>query len=145
MNKTLKIIVVILIFVAFFILAQILIDKFKPVPPPVEINTEKVIVTYPRAQEQISSPLIVKGMARGNWYFEASFPVVLTNWNGLIIGQGIAQAEGDWMTTNYVPFTATIDFEKPSYGKNGFLILKKDNPSGLPEYDGAIEIPINFK
>jgi len=38
-----------------------------------------------------------------------------------------------------------LNFTKPSYGKNGFLILEKDNPSGLLQYDDSLEIPVNFK
>ncbi len=98
----------------------------------------------PLANTVISSPLVVKGEARGNWFFEASFQVFLTDWDGLIIAEGIATAEGEWMTTDFVPFTATLNFIKPSYGATGSLILKKDNPSGLPQYDDALEITVKF-
>ena len=103
-----------------------------------------IYVSYPRNDDKISTPLIIKGEAKGTWYFEASFPVVLTDWDGKIIAQGVAKAESDWMTTNFVPFTVTLNFTKPSYGQNGFLILKKDNPSGLSQNDDSLEIPINF-
>ncbi|MEK7567771.1 MAG: Gmad2 immunoglobulin-like domain-containing protein [Patescibacteria group bacterium] len=88
---------------------------------------------------------VVKGEARGFWFFEAGFPVILTDWDGKIIGEGIAQARSDWMTENFVPFEATLNFTKPDYGKRGTLILKKDNPSGLSEHDDVLEIPINFQ
>src|SRR5690606_37433420 len=52
----------------------------------------------PIAGEVISSPLVVTGAAKGFWFFEASFPVILTNWDGLIIAEGVATAQGDWMT-----------------------------------------------
>ena len=104
-----------------------------------------LLIEFPHPNEKISSPLVVKGQARGTWFFEASFPIVLTNWDGLIIGQGIAMTAENWMTTEYVSFEATIEFEKPEYGENGFLILQKDNPSGLPEHDDAVEIPILFE
>jgi len=109
---------------------------------------------YPAPASYISSPLTVTGQARGNWYFEADFPVVLVNWDGLIIAQGIAQAKVDpshedgagWMTEEFVPFTATLEFTADiSVSNRGALILKKDNPSGLPEYDDALEIPVFFK
>lgn len=100
---------------------------------------------YPRSNDEISSSLIIEGEARGYWFFEASFPVVLVNWDGLIISQGIATAESDWMTEDFVPFKAVLEFEKPEYKNNGTLILKKDNPSGLPENDDALEIPVIFK
>ncbi len=99
----------------------------------------------PRPNEIIKSPLAIKGEARGYWFFEASFPVYLTNWDGLIIAEGIAQAKEEWMTENFVPFEVTLNFIKPEYGDRGTLILKKDNPSGLPEHDDALEIPINFE
>jgi len=94
--------------------------------------------------DEISSPLVLTGEASG-WYFEGSFPVFLVNWDGLIIAQGIATAKGDWMTPSFVPFEATLTFTKPDYKDNGALILKKDNPSGLPQYDDALEFSIIFK
>lgn len=106
---------------------------------------DKIRVSFPQVSDRISSPLVVTGEARGTWFFEASFPVTLTNWDGLIIAEGYAQAEGEWMTEDFVPFKATLNFTKPSYGERGFLILQKDNPSGLPQNDAALEIPIYFK
>jgi hypothetical protein len=101
-------------------------------------------IDYPRPNQVIQSPLTVTGEARGPWFFEASFPVILTNWDGLIIAQGIAQAKSDWMTTDFVPFEARLTFavDKSAYSNKGSLILKKDNPSGLPQNDDALEIPI---
>lgn len=106
--------------------------------------SDKIILNYPKPNDVISSPLVITGQARGTWFFEASFPVVLTDWDGLIIASGIAQAKGDWMTEKFVPFEATLTFDTPAYKNNGSLILKKDNPSGLPEHDAALEIPILF-
>jgi len=104
-------------------------------------------LSNPRPNQVIKSPLVVTGVARGSWFFEASFPVFLVNWDGLIIAQGIAQAKSDWMTTGFVPFEAILTFvvDKDVYSTRGALILKKDNPSGLPEHDDALEIPIVFQ
>jgi len=104
-------------------------------------------VTSPRPGETVSSPFSVTGEARGNWFFEASFPVFLTDWDGKIIAQGFAQAKGDWMTVDYVPFTATLTYttDAQTYKDSGTLILKKDNPSGLPEHDNALEIPVRIR
>lgn len=99
-----------------------------------------------RPGDVIESPVKIMGEARGPWFFEASFPVYVINWDGLIIGEGIATAEGDWMTEEFVPFSTEITFEKPDlYPERGTLILQKDNPSGLPEHDDALEIPIRFE
>ena len=97
----------------------------------------------------ISSPLTISGMARGTWYFEASFPIILTDGDGLIIAQGVAQAKSDWMTSEFVPFESTIEFTKPvnaaAFGNRASIILKNDNPSGDPVRDMSVEIPVQFQ
>lgn len=109
------------------------------------IENASIEIFSPLPQQSITSPLTITGKARGNWFFEASFPISIVNWDGLIIGQGIAQAQGEWMTEEFVPFEARITFDKATYKNNGSIILQKDNPSGLPENDDALEIPIFFK
>ena len=101
-------------------------------------------VFRPEPNAVITSPLVIEGEARGTWFFEASFPIVLTDWDGKIIAQGHAEAQDEWMTENFVPFKATLTFTVPAYGERGFLILQKDNPSGLPEHDDSLEMPIKF-
>ncbi|MDP1706760.1 MAG: Gmad2 immunoglobulin-like domain-containing protein, partial [bacterium] len=114
-------------------------------------KADLIRLDWPKAGQEISSPLEITGEARGVWFFEASFPVFLVDWDGRIIAQGIATAHppagGDWMTENFVPFKAKLEFtvEKDIYSNRGALILKKDNPSGLPEHDDALEIPVVFK
>lgn len=142
MKNTLPIIIVILIVAGIGAWWQFGAEQSAPVA------TAFIRVDSPRPNQIIKSPLAVTGEARGNWFFEASFPVVLTDWDGRIIAQGIAQASEDWMTTDFVPFEATLEFQKPEFigdfSTRGFLILKKDNPSGLPEHDDAVEIPVVF-
>ncbi len=93
---------------------------------------------------------MLEGKARGYWFFEGSFPVVLTNWDGLIIAEGFATAEGEWMTEDFVPFKGELTYTSPykagdpDFMKRGSLILKKDNPSGLPENDDAFELTVFF-
>lgn len=110
-----------------------------------EKHKDLIVLDTIHAGSYISSPVTIAGRARGSWFFEASFPISIVNWDGLIIGQGIAQAKSDWMTEEFVPFEATISFDKATYKNNGSIILQKDNPSGLPENDDALEIPIFFK
>lgn len=107
-------------------------------------KTDLIRVDYPLPNQVITSPLIIKGQARGAWFFEASFPVVLVDWDGKIIAQGIAQAKSNWMTTEFVPFEATLSYvaDQNVYSTKGALILRKDNPSGLPANDDALEIPV---
>ncbi len=100
-------------------------------------------VTSPSAKAKVSSPLTIEGEARGNWYFEASFPISLVDASGTVVASGIGKAQGDWMTTEYVPFTATLTWTK-AVATSGILILKRDNPSGLKENDASVAIPVRF-
>lgn len=106
-------------------------------------------LTSPRPNDKIKSPLTIKGEARGIWFFEGSFPVFLTDWDGKIIAKIPATAKGEWMTENFVPFEAVLEFKTPddigTFSNSGTLILRKDNPSDLREHDDALEIPIFFR
>jgi len=104
---------------------------------------ELIKVDSPRPNVKVSSPLTITGQARGTWYFEAQFPVKIFDANNNEIGTGIAKATGDWMTENFVPFTATLEFTAPATA-TGTLILKNDNPSGDPTKDKQLIIPIRF-
>jgi hypothetical protein len=109
-------------------------------------KSDLITVAIPRPGESIASPLTLMGSARGTWFFEGSFPVTVVDWNGLIIGEGIATANGEWMTEDFVPFSAIVNFTVPTDTpyRRGTIILQKDNPSGLPEHDNALEIPVTF-
>lgn len=100
-------------------------------------------VESPQANDTITSPLVIKGKARGFWFFEASFPIRLYDDNGELLTTAIAQAQDDWMTEEFVPFTAELKFENPKTEK-GTLVLEKDNPSGLPENADELKMPVLF-
>jgi hypothetical protein len=105
---------------------------------------DKIKVTKPQPNEIISTPLEIEGEARGFWYFEAVFPIRLYDGKGNLLGQTAAQAQGDWMTEEFIQFRAELEFS-PSTTESGLLILEKDNPSGLPENAGELKIPVIFK
>ena len=176
MNHPLRLLLVVLVLVGgFFVWKQMnpSIENIPVTEEPIIVEDETTPETLPLFSSEkgvslflsepisgsvITSPLTLSGTAPGTWYFEASFPVSLVNWDGLIIAQGIMTAHGDWMTQEQVPFQGVIEFtdilpltpekEDPktleSFMKKGTLILKKDNPSGLPENDDALEIPVLF-
>lgn len=117
----------------------------QPVIPPT--TDARIQVDMPQPQDTIQSPITISGQARGYWFFEATAPVMMTDWNGLIIGEGHIQATEDWMTEEFVPFKGTLNFEVPENTpyKRGTLIVQRHNASGLPENDAAVEIPIYFE
>jgi len=108
-------------------------------------KADLIRVEIPRPNAIISSPLVVKGRARGFWFFEASFPIRLYDANGVNIplNPPYIMATTDWMTEEFVPFLAELEFQNPAT-ETGVLVLEKDNPSGLPEQADELRIPVRF-
>ena len=99
---------------------------------------------FTAAERKNRQPLIISGKARGNWFFEASFPVKLVDENGNELANGTAAAQSDWMTEDFVEFLATFEFTAPPTTA-GTLILQKDNPSGLSEHNNQLIVPVEFE
>ena len=110
-------------------------------------NPRKTItmrIASPLPNNLVHSPITVQGKAKGMWFFEGSFPIILLDANKKIITTSHATAKGDWMTEDFVPFQATFTFSVPPTD-TGFVLLKKDNPSGDPKNDSFISIPVKFR
>ena len=110
-----------------------------PAPPP-----KQVLVDSPERGALVTSPLRVTGKARGSWYFEAEFPIRVLNSRDEMIGTGIARAQGDWQTSDYVPFEASIVFPAPPEDTTGFVVIEKSNPSGLAQNAAESRVPVRF-
>lgn len=151
MRTSAKVIGAVLI-VGIVIIAAVLWMQKAPTPTPGDETPitstpgpkdDLIVVTSPKSNDTITSPITVEGKARGMWYFEASFPVQVLDANNVVLGSTTARALGNWMTEDFVPFTASVTFT-PSTTATGTLVLKKDNPSGLPENDDELRIPVRF-
>ncbi len=106
-------------------------------------SPDTIVVASPKPGESVAGAqsIAVTGQARGPWYFEASFPVVIEDLAGNVLGQTPATATSDWMTENFVPFTANISLSS-SYRGPATIILKNDNPSGDPSRAASVSVPI---
>ncbi|MCR4279001.1 MAG: Gmad2 immunoglobulin-like domain-containing protein [Candidatus Uhrbacteria bacterium] len=100
-------------------------------------------VTSPKENDLVSSSILIRGEARGYWFFEASFPITVLDANGNELYRGPVQAKGEWMTEDFVPFETKVTIKEPTT-KTGVIIFHRDNPSGLPEYEQEIRIPVRF-
>lgn len=105
-------------------------------------NIIKVETPFPGAVT--GKDFSVIGQARGTWFFEASFPIELLDKNGNLLAVVVAQAQSDWMTEDFVPFKADMKVPQ-SYIGPATLILKKDNPSGIPANDASVSFPITVE
>lgn len=106
-------------------------------------SADLITVSLPYPGAVTGRDFSVKGQARGPWYFEASFPVKVLDKDGNVLASVPAQAEGDWMTTDFVSFTAALSVPA-SYSGPATLVLQKDNPSGDPSKDASLSFPITI-
>jgi hypothetical protein len=110
----------------------------------VNATKDMISVETPTPGSVTGKTFSVIGQARGTWYFEASFPVEILDANGNTLVTAPAQAQGDWMTENFVPFK--IDLTTPeTYTGPATVVLKKDNPSGEADKDASISFPITIE
>lgn len=111
-----------------------------------------IIIDTPQPNEIIRSPIIIKGKAKGIWFFEATFPIILVDWNGKVIAESYVTAKSNWMTEDFVSFEGKLEFKNQNFfinGPNNFfrrgtIIFKNANPSGLPENQFHFELPVIF-
>ena len=106
-------------------------------------STNGLKILSPVEGEVVSSPLVIKGTARGTWYFEGVFGVKLLDENYNVIGETYVSATEDWMTEDWVPFEGRLEFSTPEFG-SGFLILEKANPSGLEKHSLTDTLKVKF-
>ncbi len=104
-----------------------------------------IVLESPRPNSRVGDTITLSGIARGYWFFEATFPIDVLDANNKVIGQGYGEAKGEWMTENFVPFGATVTLKEKPQTKKGTLVLRKDNPSGDPIRDDSLIVPISFE
>ncbi len=152
MNTRLWTTILIIVFIVILGLTWVLfaIPAPEPTTPPITATSTPPVALSPLAARVVVTSLVpgatvpktftVTGKAPGPWYFEASFPIKVVDANNNFIGQGIAQAQTDWMVVGDVTFVAPITTS--GYSGPATLVLMRDNPSGMPENDDSISIPI---
>ncbi len=116
------------------------------VVPPITYNNtskEKIVVDMPTPGSVTGKEFEVRGKAAG-WYFEGSFPAKVLDKNGKVLWQGPAQAQGDWMTAEFVPFKFLVKVPENYIGP-ATLVLEKDNPSGEAKFDASISFPFTIE
>jgi len=107
-------------------------------------TADNITVDLPYPGAVVGKEFSVIGKARGTWYFEASFSVQILDKDGNVLFAEPAQAQSDWMTTEFVPFKADVKIPE-SYAGPATLILKRDNPSGMPSKDASVSFPITIE
>ena len=109
-------------------------------------KVDAIRVARPRPSARVSSPLVLEGTAIGTWFFEGTMPVEIRDDTGKVQGKGFVSAQTDWMTETFVPFLGAVEFDFPeSFSRvrtSIDLFFMKSNPSGLPEHDDFLRVPL---
>lgn len=135
-----NIIIAVIVFLIFSVLVFYMLEQKK------EVSTNENIKIYNiKSGQEIRSPLTIKGeVFGGNWTgFEGQVGMVkLVGLDGKTLGSAILNATSDWMKlpTN---FEVILNFNTPK-DSNVFLIFKNENPSGMPEKEETMTLPVKF-
>ncbi len=105
---------------------------------------EMIHIDIPTLNATVSHEITVSGKASGNWFFECSFPIELQDKKGDVLVSTPGTTKEDCLTANLIPFSAKINVPETFIG-DAVLVLRRDNPSGLPQYDASISFPIIIK
>ncbi len=108
------------------------------------VSVEELFISQPLPQEIVSSPLIVRGVARGPWFSEGLLSVALYDERGNELVSAQALADGEWMTEDFVPFGARLEFKVPDVD-SGYITLEKANPSGLAQNASSYRLRVRFR
>ncbi len=121
-------------------------QKFEstPVLPMITGDTKNLVSFSIASGATVSGKITATGSITGGYFSEANMGVNILDANKYILKRGNGTATSDWMTSGPVSFTTKLDFTGIPAGK-GYVRLVKDNPSGMPEYDKSIDIPVVFK
>lgn len=124
-------VIIILVGVIFTIKTQKfsppIIENKAPIPET-PVTAEKIKNLNLNSGTTLSNTYTIKGEAAG-LYFEGSFPIFVKNITGQTVYTFIGQANGDWMTTDFVPFEAIFNTTLVPNG-NYTLEFTQDDPSG---------------
>jgi len=101
-------------------------------------------VRTPGAGETVTSPLVVRGEARAEWFYDKNFRVALEDETGHVLGLAIAHALEPWQPSRPVRFEAVLGFSQPAVPR-GFVVLQAANPSDEPARGDSIRVAVRFR
>jgi hypothetical protein len=106
-----------------------------PVADPLEspVTEKEVVLETPVEDSAVTSPLTIEGLAPGTWFFEGQIIGQIISQSGQVLATVPLMAEGEWMTEQHVRFNGEAKFTAPAGDTTIKLVIKNDNPSGLPE------------
>lgn len=133
--------VLIIIFATFFKFSP-LKNTARNITPTSTANPSQIpVVTI---EKLTNTSILVTGTVPPGWMFEGSFPLKLLTKGKKLIKTVVVQEKipDTWTSGKPIEFSSTLS------GLNliniGFVVIEKDNPSGLEENAKTFEVPVSF-
>jgi hypothetical protein len=108
--------------------------------------SEMIKVVSPKVGDSLDATngFTVTGEAKGNWFFEATAPVTVFDKNGSVLAKTYVTAQGEWMTTNFVPFKGTISPFLTIGAREGYIEFENSNPSDNEGFRRSLRVNVTF-
>ena len=104
-------------------------------------NVAAIVVDAPLPGALVSSPLMIKGRARGTWFFEGDFPVLLKDGSGKVIAQKYVTAKGNWILVCFATTVRVVDKPAP----NRYFSHKRCQHQTCQQSDGKRQEILNIR
>lgn len=140
-----KLNILILVVIALAGLATLGLRKFKLTTAPSVEFKKGLVVDSPKANDLVSSPLVVSGYVNGDGWigFEAQVGTasLYDNTGKLLVIKPLT-ATSEWMTST-INFATDLEFVTAA--ESGTIVFRNENPSGESVRDKQFILPVNFK
>lgn len=103
-----------------------------------------ISITNPRPNQEITSPIVIEGLAKSEWFANNNFNIDLTDTEGTIVKSVKAYKMSGKDKDGFVKFRANLKFDLPST-LSGMLILNKNNITKDETLNNKLIVPVSFK
>jgi len=142
----------ILIILATIIVVLLCVLIFIPAKPKPAIKESGIVITSPKANEEISIPFKIAGYVAGDGWagFEGQVGAVELVQNSMqpneVMASAALKATSDWtvLPTNFEADISDVS-ANINIGMNASLIFHNENPSGDPAKDKTFILPVKIK
>ena len=107
----------------------------------IEGNTNDLVAFSVSPGDKVSGILSFSGTVKNAYFFEANIGVNILDENKKLLKAGHGTATTEWMTSEPVSFSGSIDLSGLTPGP-GYIQIQNDNPSDMREYDKFIYISV---
>ena len=149
LNTVLLLVLIILMIVALKIMwlnqstyLPFLNDKQTETSLPVISGNKDDLVSFSILPGQkVSGVVKITGSIKNNYFFEGNILVNILASDKKLLKAGHGTATTPWMTSGPVSFETSLDFSSLPQGI-AYIEIHNDNPSGLPQNDKSILVPV---